>query len=96
MRAAFPDIDYRMRLLEVDGDTVRVSSQLSGTHSGALDLTPLGMGVIEATGKSFSLPEETSTASLEGGQLRELKATPTEGGGLMGILAQLGVAPPAG
>jgi hypothetical protein len=91
LRSAFPDINYRMRVESSDGATVRVSTQLSGTHSAPLDLTKMGMGVIEATGKAFSLPQEFSSATVTEGKLSQLQMEPSENGGLKGILGQLGV-----
>jgi predicted ester cyclase len=95
MRAAFPDIQYRMRVVDVEGDVVTATNQLSGTHTGDLDLSAMGMGVIPATGKSFSNPEEVGRGVVRGDKLASIHITPVEGGGLMGILAQLGIKPPA-
>jgi hypothetical protein len=70
---------------------VRTTNQLTGTHSGDLDLSGMGMGVIPATGKSFSLPPEESEATVEGGKMVALHVYSTPEGGLAGILRQIGV-----
>jgi predicted ester cyclase len=54
--AAFPDLQYNLRVTGVEGNTVMGTSQLTGTHTSDLDLTAMGLGVIPATGKSISLP----------------------------------------
>lgn len=96
LRAAFPDIQYNMRVVSVEGDVVTTTNQLTGTHTGDLDLSAMGMGVIPATGKSFSNPEETGQGTVKGGKFVSIRITPVDGGGLMGILSQLGVKQPAG
>ena len=69
---------------------------MSGTHTGELDLTPMGLGVIPATGKSFSNPEERGEAVIEGGKIKAIRVEAAEGSGLEGILRQIGVQPPSG
>lgn len=94
LKAAFPDINYNLRVVGVEGNVVSTLTQLSGTHTGDLDLSAMGMGVIPATGKSFSNPEERGETTVNGNKIVSMHITPTEGAGLMGILAQIGVKPP--
>ena len=96
MNKAFPDIDYHARTLGVEGDVVRVTNKLTGTHTVDLDLSGMGMGVIPATGKSFSLPEELGEATVKNNKITSMHINAVKDGGLMGILKQLGVAPPQG
>ena len=96
LQAAFPDIQYNLRILSVEGDKVVTTTQVSGTHTGELDLTPMGLGVIPATGKSFSNPEERGEAVIEGGKIKAIRVEAAEGSGLEGILRQIGVQPPSG
>lgn len=95
MKAAFPDINYNLRVVGAEGNVVKTMTQVSGTHTGDLDLSAMGMGVIPATGKSFSNPEEPGEATIRGNKIASIHITPVEGAGLMGVLAQLGVKPPA-
>lgn len=95
MFVAFPDIKYNFKIVEVDGSTVRSSTQLTGTHTGDLDLTRMGMGVIPATGKSFSNPEEFGEAVVNGDKIVSLHIPPSESSGLPGMLKQLGIEIPA-
>ena len=90
---AFPDINYNLKITGVEGNKVMSTSQLSGTHTGELDLTPMGFGLIPATGKSFSNPEEKGSLTIEGDKITKYEIAPSESGGLMGILAQLGIQP---
>ena len=54
LKTAFPDLDYHFKVIGAQGDVVRSTTQLSGTHSGSFDLTNMNMGVIPATDKAFS------------------------------------------
>jgi hypothetical protein len=95
MKTAFPDLNYRFKIVGVVGDVVGSSHQLSGTHSGDLDLTTLGMGVIPSTGKSFSLAKESAKWMVCDGMVISFRAEPTEGAGLSAILKAIGVPVPA-
>jgi predicted ester cyclase len=95
MRAAFPDINYNLNVLEAQGDKARISTQLTGTHTGDFDLSMMGMGVIPATGKAFSNAKEEGEVTVIEGKITAWNSPPTEGAGLMALLAQIGVEPPA-
>ncbi len=95
MAVAFPDLQYNLRVEGAEGNTVKIRAQLTGTNDGDFDLTAMGMGVIPATGQSFSLPEEHGEVTIDGSQATSWVGHPVEGGGLMGILSQIGVEPPA-
>jgi len=95
LKAAFPDLDYQFKIESVDGDVAHISAELKGTHKGDLDLTAMNMGVIPATGKSFKAAHEHGKATLRDGKIAAWAMEPTEGAGLMAILAQLGIKVPA-
>lgn len=94
LKTAFPNLDYHFALVGADGDVAHISAQLSGTHSGSLDLKAMGMGVIPATGKSFSAALEHGDVTTRGDKVVSWANQPTEGAGIMAILSQLGVKPP--
>ena len=93
LKKAFPNLDYHFHVEGADGDVVNISAELKGTHSGDLDLTAMGMGVIPATNKSFSNPHEHGKVIVKGDKITSWAVEPTPGGGVMGILGQLGVKP---
>ena len=95
LKAAFPDLDYHFNIESVDGDTVHISAELQGSHTGNLDLTAIHMGVIPATGKSFKATHEHGKARVQDGKVTTWAMELTEGAGLMAILGQLGVKVPA-
>ena len=65
LRTAFPDLDYHFRVIGTQGDVVRTTSQLSGTHTGSFDLTNIHMGVIPATNKSFVTTREKTKITVK-------------------------------
>ena len=91
LKKAFPDLDYHFHVEGADGDVVKIGAQLKGAHSGDLDLTSMNMGVIPATNKSFANPHEHGKVTVKGDKVVSWAVEPIEGGGLMGILSQLGV-----
>lgn len=95
LKAAFPNLDYQFKVESVDGNMVHFTAELKGTHSGDLNLTAMGMGVIPATNKSFAATLEHGEASVQDGKVKTWHMNPTEGAGLMAILGQLGVELPA-
>ena len=95
LKKAFPNLDYHFFVDSAEGDVVKISAELKGTHSGDLDLTSIGIGVIPPTDKSFANPHEHGTVMVKGGKITSWAVEPIEGGGVMGILSQLGVKPPS-
>lgn len=94
MQAGMPDMSVNLRIISVEGDVIRSVDQLTGTHTADLDLTPLGIGVIPATGRKVSLPQESGVARVRDGKVVSIELNTPENGGLVGLLAQLGVEPP--
>jgi len=95
LNAAFPDFRFNLSDLHEHGSQIHGTVQISGTNKGSLDLSSIGMPTIPATGKSIKLPKEELTFTSENGKLASLSVAPVAGGGVMGILGQLGVKVPA-
>jgi hypothetical protein len=94
LKKAFPNLDYHFHVDSVEGDVTKISAELKGTHSGVLDLSPVGLGVTPATNKSFAIPREHGKVTCKGDKVVSWVIDRIEGGGLMGILTQLGIAVP--
>ncbi|HEX2911073.1 MAG TPA: nuclear transport factor 2 family protein [Chloroflexia bacterium] len=90
---AFPDWKYNQRVVEELGDRVKVVVQNTGTHSGVLDLSEMGLPVppIAPTGTKLNMPVEPVQYYLRDGKIYEMQAAPTPGGGVPGMLQQIGV-----
>ena len=93
LKTAFPDLNYHFRVIGADGDVVKSTAQLSGTHSGSFDLTGMNMGVIPATNKAFSAKLEKTRVTVKDNKITLWAVEPTDGAGLKAILGQLGVQP---
>jgi predicted ester cyclase len=93
MKTAFSDLNYHFKVIGADGDVVRSTVQLSGTHNGPLDLTNMNMGVIAATDKTFSTKHEKTRVTVRDNKITSWVVDATEGAGLKAILGQLGVKP---
>ena len=89
--AAFPDLNYHFKVIGAEGDVVKSTAQLSGTHSGAFDLTGMNLGVIPATNKSFSNKLEKTKVTVKDHKITLWAVEPTAGAGLKEILKQLEV-----
>ena len=91
MLTAMPDWKFNPGEFQENGDQVTVPLQITGTQTGELQLPMPGMPPIPASGKRVSMPSEPSTFTVKEGKLTKLEVANIEGGGVMGILSQLGV-----
>jgi len=89
LKTAFPDLDYHFKVIGTEGDVVKTTMQLSGTHSGSFDLTGMNMGVIAATNNAFSVKREKTKLTVKGTKITAWTVEQTEGAGLKAILDQL-------
>lgn len=94
LKTAFPDLNYHFKVIGSDGDVVKTTSQLSGTHTGSFDLTDMKMGVIPATKKAFSAKLQKTKVTVKENKITSWVVEPIEGAGLKAILGQLGVKSP--
>lgn len=91
LKAAFPDLDYHFAVDHTERSVVGVTARMTGTHTGILDLTALGLGASPATGKAFSMGLEYGDVTVRDDKVVCWAVQPATGAGLMHILAQLGI-----
>ncbi|HKI53826.1 MAG TPA: ester cyclase [Anaerolineales bacterium] len=89
LKIAFPDLDYHFKVIGADGDVVKSTAQLSGTHNGSFDLTSMNLGMIPATKKEFSTKSEKTKVTVKENKITLWAVEPNDGAGLMEILNQL-------
>ena len=94
LRTAFPNLDYHFNVIGAQGDVVKTTSQLSGTHTDSFDLTAMNMGIIPATDKDFSVKVEKTKVTVKDNKVTSWAVEQTDGAGLSAILDQLGVKVP--
>ena len=92
---SFSDMTEWFEFDSADGDIVRGTSRARGTHTGDIDLSAMGLGVIAATGKVVESRNEVEYTVRDDRVVRTV-ARPGDDGGLQGVLAQLGVEMPGG
>ena len=89
---AFPDLNYNFEIFREEGNQVWVSANIGGTHNGDFDLSAMGMGVVPATGKRVSAGRSVTVGTLNNaGKVQAIEVVEDEGGGLPGMLQQIGV-----
>lgn len=89
---AFPDISFGLTDFEEIGDLISCDSHERGTHNGILDLNPFGMPIsLPPSGKTFTLPKGRFVFRVTDDKVTYFSEEIVEGGGLAGMLAQLGV-----
>jgi predicted ester cyclase len=88
--AAFEDLKFVLNDIREEGDSVIVSGHFQGTHSGDLDLSMMGMGVIPASGKMIVWPESTNKFKVEGDKIVSIQAV-GDAAGIASFLETLGV-----
>lgn len=94
LASAFNDFKIVYGDLREEGDSVIVSYHFEGTHTGDLDLSAMGMGVIPASGKKIVWPEDTSAFEIQGDKIVSIKPY-GDSAGIETFLAALGVTPPS-
>ena len=92
--AAIPDWKFNAGEYKEQGDKVLVKVHISGTHSKPLTLPPMGVQSLPPTTKHVQLPYENLTVTVTNGKVTRIDAERVEGGGVQGLLAQLGVKMP--
>ena len=71
--ASFKDFKYVYSDIRESGEGVLVTGHWEGTHTGDLDLSAMGMGVIPASGKKIVWPEESVEWKVEGDKVVSIK-----------------------
>ncbi|MFQ6673244.1 MAG: ester cyclase [Fidelibacterota bacterium] len=91
LQDAFPDWSFNVTDAQEEGEVVRLSLEITGTHTGDLDLSEMGIPKVPATGNSLRLPAEHPEMIVRGDKLVAVKVNVPPGGGVPGILQQVGV-----
>ena len=89
---AFKDFKGVVHDISEEGNDVILTFHWEMTHTGDLDLSAMGLGVIPATGKRVVTPESKSRFMVEGDQI--VSSQPISGG-FESLLAGIGAMPPS-
>ncbi len=88
--AAMPDFSYNLSTLRDDEKVVHAIIRISGTQTHDLNLPLFGVENIPATGLAVALPQTHVTYQIENDKVVRMSAEAIVGGGLSGLLQQVG------
>jgi SnoaL-like domain len=89
-----PDWNFHRHDLRTEGQTVFVPVQITGTQNRTLPGLMPDMPDLPPTNRSFRLPPEVVQITFRGDKISRIHVDPVPGGGIPGMLEQLGVSIP--
>ena len=95
LHAGMSDFSYNLAELREEAGRVKGSVAIAGTQTGELNLPLFGLARLPATGLSISLPEVAVLFQTEGEQVSLMQIEELPGGGMAGLIQQLGTVLPA-
>ncbi len=87
---AMPDFSYNLAGIQQEAGDVITLIQITGTHTRDLTLSVLGLPTIQATGIAVTLPLLRTAFQLEEGKVLGMQIETVPGGGIEGLLQQVG------
>jgi predicted ester cyclase len=89
-----PDWQFNANIFSEQENKVAAKVRVTGTHTANLSLPFLGdTGTIQPTGKKLALPEEKVEVVMKGDKISRMTVEQVLGGGVPGLLKQMGVSP---
>lgn len=89
--SAVPDWKFNRHDLRVEDQTVIIPVRVTGTQTHLLHSLQAGIPDLPPTNRSFRLPAETIRMTFRGERVSNIHLDPVPGGGIQGMLEQLGV-----
>jgi hypothetical protein len=87
---AMPDFSYNLTDVKRSGEDVQALISISGTQTNDLSLPMVGLQPIQATGLTIDLPQTRVIYQVEEGHVLAMEIERVVGGGLSGLLQQIG------
>ncbi|MGA2297152.1 MAG: nuclear transport factor 2 family protein [FCB group bacterium] len=85
-----PNWSFNISNIKVIGNEVHLSVDITGTHTGVLALPIPGLAPIQPTRKSIKIPQEVIQITVREKRISKLNVPQVPGGGIPGLLEQLG------
>jgi hypothetical protein len=85
-----PDFKFNYKITTVKDNIVETKVKLTGTHFKDMPAPAPWLNKIPATNRTLRMPEERVTFTIKDNKIEKLHLENTPGGGLMGVLKQLG------
>jgi hypothetical protein len=89
-----PDFKFNYRIGNVSKNIVETKVKLTGTHTKEMTAPLPGLHNIPATNKNLRMPEEKVRIILKDNKIDGVQLEQTPGGGVPGVLKQLGIEMP--
>jgi hypothetical protein len=89
-----PDFKFNYKIGNVKNNVVETKVKLTGTHFKEMPAPIPGLHNIPATNKLLRMPEEKVTFTIKDNKIERVNLEQVPGGGLPGVLKQLGVEMP--
>jgi hypothetical protein len=86
-----PDWKFNYKIGSESKNIVETKVKITGTHTRELPSPLPGVKNIAATNKTVRMPEEKVTFKFDNGKIVNINVEKVEGGGIPGLLKQLGV-----
>ena len=93
LMASFPDLQFDIQKVTVNGNVATVDAKWSGTNTGKLSMPMPGMPSIPPTGKKVSV-QDSYVVTVQGDKVSHMEVRSPANGGIPGALGQLGVKMP--
>ncbi len=93
LKSAFPDLQFDIQKVTVNGNQARVEATWHGTNTGSLSLPMPGVPSLPPTGKRVYVKDDY-LVTVDGDKVSHMEVRSPSDGGIPGALAQLGVKVP--
>ena len=90
LRTALRGYSFNLSDLNERDDGVEAFIQITGTHARDLALPTFGLPLVPATGIEVFMPQERVDFTFEGDKIKQMNVESVPGGGLMGLIQQVG------
>ena len=90
LKGAMPDYSFHLSNVQEGDEGVEAFIQITGTQMRDLSLPTFGVPLIRYTGIDVSLPQVRTNFSLADDKIKEMRVESVPGGGLTGLLQQIG------
>jgi predicted ester cyclase len=93
LKTAFPDLQFNIEHVTVNGNQAKVEATWGGTNTGSLSLPMPGMPNVPPTGKKVSVKDDY-LVTVQGDKVSHMEVQSPANGGIPGALSQLGIKVP--
>lgn len=90
LKSGIPSLMFNLHNLAEQGNMVTGNIQIAGYQSDAFSIPPLSLPPIPQMARSVSLPVEDVSFTIEGDNISRWSVQHAAGGGIQGLLRQLG------